>query len=77
MDEGEDERLHDQNGARPDEHDEVLVVSLADASTKPWTVMVESLNAAIADSTVDSSRWSVDLTGRAVFDLGHAVSHDI
>lgn len=35
-------------------------------------MVVEPLNAAIADSAVDCPWWSVDVTGHTVFDLGQS-----
>lgn len=46
-----------------DEADEVLVVSFANTGSEPGTVMVQPLDAAIADAAVNGSWRPVDITG--------------
>ena len=51
------------HGCRLNEADEVLVVSFAYAGTKPGAVVVQPLDAAIADAAVNGSWWSVNVAG--------------
>lgn len=48
---------------------EILVVPLANTGSKPWTVMIKTFNATIADSTVNCPWWPIDIAGSTVFDL--------
>ena len=47
--------------------DEVKVVAVTNASTKPYAVMVEPSHAIVASVTVDGPWCSKDLTGFAEF----------
>ena len=53
----------DHDSSRLDEHDEVLVVTLAHAGAQPRTVVVQALDTAVADAAVDGARRTVDVTG--------------
>ena len=50
-----------------DEREEGGVVPLPDTGTKPYAMMVESTNAAIANITVNSSRWAEYMASVAKF----------
>ena len=66
----EDNALDTEGGKKRDEDDEIFVVTFANAGSEPWTMMIQSFDAAMAYSTVYSSWWSVNITGVAVLDFG-------
>lgn len=66
-----------KNGDQGHKHDEILVVSLANARSEPRTMVVQPLNATIADSAMDCSWRSVNVTGDAVLDLGQPGVYNI
>ena len=69
MERSEDSSLDKEDTDHADEADEVLVVSLAYACSKPWAVVIKSLDATAAYATVNCPRRSVDVACCAVFHL--------
>jgi hypothetical protein len=61
---GEEEAA--DNRTSGDEGEEVAVVSTSDAVIEPDAVVILSLDAVVADSTVVTSRWPPDIAGLAV-----------
>jgi len=52
-------------GERDEEEEKETVVSFSDAIVYPWTMMVEFLNAVVANRAMRASRGTVKLTGVA------------
>ena len=65
---------NDHESSWLDEADEVLVVSFANTGSEPGTVMVEPLDAAVADAAVDCSWRPVDIAGWTVLYFGQTAS---
>ena len=65
VDETEDEDPDHVNGERYEEHEEVSVVSPSNAVVHPRTVMVEYLNAVVADTAVTTAGRPIELAGDA------------
>lgn len=61
---------------KPDEAEEVLVISLSDAGAQPGAVMVQPLDAAVADATMNRSWWSVQVTSVAILNFGQSPVYD-
>ena len=62
---------------RPEEYNEVLVVSLSHARPNPRTMVVQPLNTAAAGAAVDGPGRPVDIAGGAVFHFGEAAVQNI
>ena len=58
-----------EQAQRVDEQEEDPIVELPNTVAKPWTVVIESKNAAVASRAVTGPHWSDYLTGGARFDL--------
>ena len=77
MNAAQDNSLNNKNTNKTNKNNEILIVALANTSSKPWTVVVQTLNAAIADSAVHSSRRSVDVASWAVLYFGQSGIHHV
>lgn len=77
MDGAEDDRVYFQEEHCPEEGYEVFVVSLADASPNPRTVVVEPLDAAAAGTAMDGPRRPVDVASGTILHLGQSTIHDV
>jgi len=69
VDEAKHDSFENENGAKPNEHNEVLVVSLSDASSKLRAVVIEAFDTTVANSTMDGSWRPVDVASLAVFNF--------
>ena len=67
VDEGEDEDGRHVNRERDEEHEKITVVATTDAVVHPGAVMIKNLNAVVANTTVTTSRRSVELTRNTPF----------
>ena len=72
MDACYDYAFDDQHRKQCYEDDEVFVVSFANTCSEPRAMMVKSLNAAVADSTMHSSWRPIDITGATVLNFGQS-----
>ena len=63
MNETEDEDTNHVESEGDEEHEEVSVVSPANAVVDPGTMMIKDLDAVVADTAVTAARWSVELAG--------------
>jgi len=61
---------------RPDEEKEIFVIPLTNTCSKPWTMMIKSLNTTITDFTMMSSRRPVDSTSMTVLDNCQSALHN-
>ncbi len=65
VDEAEDEDGGHVHGERDEEHEEVAVVAAPDAVVDPRAVVVEHLDAVVADGAVRAAGRAVELAGHA------------
>ena len=64
-------------GSAPNKDDKVFVVSLAYTGAQPRAVVVQALDAAIANAAVDGSGRPVDVASLTIFDFGKDTTVDV